>query len=95
MAAWLGLTPRQHSSGGKQVLFGISKRGDTYLRTLLIHGARAVLSHVNNTKKSQNKWLTNLIERPGKNKACVASANKNVRIIWALMAKGTHCQATI
>lgn len=89
MAAWLGLIPRQHSSGGKQILLGISKRGDTYLRTLLIHGARAVLSRVNKTEKTQNKWLSNLIERRGNNKACVALANKNARIIWALMAKGT------
>ncbi len=60
-----------------------------------MHGARAVLSRVNNTKKLQNKWLIDLIERRGKNKACVALANKNACIIWTLMIKGTHYQATV
>ena len=87
LAAWLGLVPKQHSSGGKQTLLGISKRGDTYLRTLLIHGARAVIRFAEN-KVEPNKWLCKLIGRRNKNVAAVALANKNARIIWALLAKG-------
>ena len=88
MAAWMGLVPRQHSSGGKQNLLGISKRGDTYLRTLLIHGARAVVRLAEN-KAEPNQWLCKLMARRNKNVATVALANKNARIIWALLAKGT------
>ena len=85
-AAWLGLVPRQHSSGGKQNLLGISKRGDTYLRTLLIHGARAVIRFAEN-KAEPDSWLRKLMARRNKNVAAVALANKNARIIWALLAK--------
>ncbi len=88
LAAWLGLVPRQNSSGGKQVLLGISKRGDTYLRTLLIHGARSVIRVAAN-KTEPNIWLTNLMARRNKNVAAVALANKNARIIWALLTKGS------
>jgi transposase len=88
LAAWMGLVPRQHSSGGKQNLLGISKRGDTYLRTLLIHGARAVVRFAEN-KVEPNQWLCQLMGRRNKNVAAVALANKNARIIWALLAKGT------
>lgn len=87
LAAWLGLVPKQHSSGGKQILLGISKRGDTYLRTLLIHGARAVLRFAEN-KAEPESWLRKLVSRRNKNVAAVALANKNARIIWALLAKG-------
>lgn len=87
LAAWLGLVPKQHSSGGKQMLLGISKRGDTYLRTLLIHGARAVIRFAKN-KAEPNQWLCKLIGRRNKNVAAVALANKNARIIWALLVKG-------
>ena len=87
LAAWMGLVPRQHSSGGKQNLLGISKRGDTYLRTLLIHGARAVVRFAEN-KAEPNQWLCKLMVRRNKNVATVALANKNARIIWALLAKG-------
>lgn len=87
LAAWLGLVPKQHSSGGKQNLLGISKRGDTYLRTLLIHGARAVVRFAEN-KVEPNQWLCQLMGRRNKNVAAVALANKNARIIWALLAKG-------
>lgn len=87
LAAWLGLVPKQHSSGGKQNLLGISKRGDTYLRTLLIHGARAVVRFADN-KVEPNQWLCQLMGRRNKNIAAVALANKNARIIWALLAKG-------
>lgn len=86
LAAWLGLVPKQHASGGKQLLLGISKRGDTYLRTLLIHGARAVIRFAE--KKSEpGSWLNKLIARRNKNIAAVALANKNARIIWALLTK--------
>jgi transposase len=83
LAAWLGLVPRQHSSGGKSVLLGISKRGDTYLRTLLIHGARAVLRYAEN--KPANSWINRMLERRNKNIVAVALANKNARIVWALL----------
>ncbi len=88
LAAWLGLVPKQHSSGGKQTLLGISKRGDTYLRTLLIHGARAVIRFAEN-KAEPESWLCKLITRRNKNISAVALANKNARIIWALLAKNT------
>jgi transposase len=85
LAAWMGLVPRQHSSGGKQNLLGISKRGDTYLRTLMIHGARAVIRFAENKAESES-WLRKLMARRNKNMAAVALANKNARIVWALMA---------
>ena len=85
MAAWMGLVPRQHSSGGKNVLLGISKRGDTYLRTLLIHGARAVINGAQRRKAQIDGWLGALIKRRPKNVAIVALANKNARIVWALL----------
>jgi len=81
-AAWLGLVPRQTGTGGRVQLLGISKRGDKYLRTLLIHGARAVLTH----SKSPPEWLTELLKRRPKNVAVVAMANKMARTIWALLA---------
>ena len=85
MAAWMGLVPRQHSSGGKQNLLGISKRGDTYLRTLLIHGARSVIRVAEN-KAEPESWLRKLMARRNKNIAAVALANKNARVVWALLA---------
>ncbi|MDO8463952.1 MAG: IS110 family transposase [Gallionella sp.] len=85
LAAWMGLVPRQHSSGGKQNLLGISKRGDTYLRTLMIHGARAVIRFAEN-KAEPESWLRKLMSRRNKNVAAVALANKNARIVWALLA---------
>ena len=81
-SAWVGLVPGQHSSGGKQTLLGISKRGDTYLRTLLIHGARSVLTHA----KDPAPWITELRQRRPLNVAVVALANKMARTIWALLA---------
>ena len=84
LAAWLGVVPRQHSTGGKQMLLGISKRGDTYLRTLLIHGARAVV-RVCERKPETDTWLRRLMGRRNKNVAAVALANKNARIAWALL----------
>jgi transposase len=86
LAAWLGLVPKQHSTGGKTNLQGISKRGDPYLRTLLIHGARAVILRAERNLNDQS-WLRRLIGRCNKNVAAVALANKNARIVWALLAK--------
>src|SRR5215831_8413282 len=84
-SAWLGLVPRQNSSGGKSKLLGMSKRGDTYLRTLLVHGARsAILAAQRKTKV--DPWLAGLLQRRHPNIAAVALANKNVRTVWALLA---------
>lgn len=84
VSASLGLVPRQHSTGGKPVLLGISKRGDAYLRTLLIHGARAVISHMAGKSDPLSVWLQHLVRRSGVNKAAVALANKNARRLWAI-----------
>jgi transposase len=93
LAAWLGLVPRQHSSGGKQTLLGISKRGDSYLRTLLIHGARAVIRVLERKTDCAHVWLKGLLARRNKNVAAVALANKNARIVWALLAHERNYQA--
>ena len=93
LAAWLGLVPRQHSSGGKQMLLGISKRGDTYLRTLLIHGARAVIRVAERKVGHADSWLARLMDRRNKNVAAVALANKNARTVWALLAHARDYQA--
>lgn len=85
LAAWMGLVPRQHSSGGKPVLLGISKRGDCYLRTLLVHGARAVIRHAEHKAEHAANWLGRLLGRRNKNVAAVALANKNARMVWALL----------
>lgn len=85
LAAWLGLVPKQNSTGGKQNLLGISKRGDTYLRTLLIHGARSVIQFAEK-KPEDRSWLRKLMARRHKNVAAVALANKNARTVWALLA---------
>jgi transposase len=84
-AAWLGLVPRQHATGGKPRLLGISKRGDVSLRTLLIHGARATLRWIGLKTDRRSTWVRGLIDRRGKNKAAVALANKNARIAWVLL----------
>lgn len=86
MAAWLGLVPRQHSSGGKPTLLGISKRGDSYLRTLLVHGARSVVRYAEGKTNPTADWLKSLLARRNTNVAVVALANKNARIAWALLA---------
>jgi len=93
LAAWLGLVPRQHSSGGKQILQGISKRGDAYLRTLLIHGARSVIRVAAGKTNQTSSWLLNLVERRHKNVAAVALANKNARIVWALLTHQREYQS--
>ncbi len=87
-SAWLGLVPRQYSTGGKTLLGSISKRGDRYLRTNLIHGARSVISKADNKTDARSRWIQQLKARVGMNKACVALANKNARILWAIMASG-------
>jgi transposase len=87
MAAWLGLTPKQHSSGEKQRLFGISKRGDNYVRYLLVHGARSVVKYCHQKQDAKSRWLDDKVIRRGKNKAAVALANKTARTIWALLTK--------
>jgi transposase len=86
LAAWLGLVPREHSTGGKPRLLGISTRGDRYLRKLLGHGARATLRWVDTRSDERSRWLRALIARRGKNRAAVALANTNARIVWALLA---------
>lgn len=85
LAVWLGLVPKQHSTGGKSNLLSISKRGDTYLRTLLIHGAQSVIYHAAKRPESCT-WVSAMVSRRNKNVAAVALANKNARIVWALLA---------
>ena len=87
-AAWLGLVPKQHSTGGQTRLLGISKRGDSYLRKLLIHGARATLRWVGLKTDGRSQWIRGLLERRGWNRTAVAVANKNARIVWALLSRG-------
>ena len=93
LSAWLGLVPRQHSTGGKPTLLGISKRGDTYLRTLLIHGGRTVVRVADKYRDKRNQWITNLDQRRGKNISAVAVANKNAHIAWALLTNKSIYQA--
>ena len=88
MAASFGLTPQQHSSGGKNRLGRISKRGDKYIRMLLIHGARAALNAARNKEDGRSRWVKNLADRRNKNIATVALANKNARIAWAILSRG-------
>lgn len=88
LAALLGLVPKQHSSGNQQRLLGISKRGNGYIRELLIHGARAVLSHIGDKTDPKSLWLKSLMARRGTNRAAVALANKHARIIWHILAHG-------
>lgn len=93
LSAYLGLVPRQHSSGGKTVLLGISKRGDRYLRTLLIHGARAALRVAHRYNDARSLWASRLKLKSGANVAAVALANKNARVIWKLLASGQRYRA--
>lgn len=87
MAAWLGLVPHQHSTGGKSKLLGISKRGNKALRTLFIHGARAMLSKPDSAERAFGEWITKLKERKPYNVAVVALANKLARITWSVLDK--------
>lgn len=86
-AAWLGITPGQHGTGGKQRLLGITKRGDSYLRKLFIHGARAIVAA---HRSGTNPWLDGLLARRPKNVAVVAVAHRNARVVWALLASGAR-----
>ena len=86
-AAWLGLVSRQKSSGDKARLFGISKRGDRYLRTLMIHGARAVLGQAGGKTDPRSQWIGRMRERRHPNVVAVALANKNARIVWPLLSR--------
>ena len=87
-AAWLGLVPREHSTGGKQKLLGISKRGNAYLRRLFVQGARAVLQQSSKQSSGLSAWLKQLTVRAHRNVVCVALANKLARIAWAVLATG-------
>ena len=93
LAAWVGLVPRQFSSGDRKVLMGISKRGNQHLRSLLVHGARAVVRTAPNKTDANNQWVNQLRERRGFNRATVAVANKNARIIWAVLRTGEPYRA--
>jgi transposase len=85
--AWVGLVPSQNSSGGKASLGRITKRGDDYLRTLLIQGAKSVVMSAGKRDDATSRWLQQLIPRVGWQKACVAMANKNARVLWAVMTR--------
>jgi transposase len=91
--AWMGLVPRQHSSGGKNNLGGITKRGDNYLRSLLIQGAKSAVMSAHKRSDPISVWVSGLKERLGWQKAAVALANKNARILWAVMTKGDAFEA--
>lgn len=92
MSAYLRLVPRQHSSGGKTVLLGITKRGDRYLRTLLIHGARSTLRQCKGDARCG--WARRISAERGPNVAAVAMANKNARVLWALLTRGDRYRST-
>lgn len=92
VSAALGLVPKQHSSGGKNRLLGISKRGDRYMRTLLVHGARSVVMRATNKDDKLSRWINRIKEERGFNKAVVALANKMARIGWAVIAHKTRYQ---
>ena len=89
MAAGIGLTPRQNSSGDKHRLLGISKRGDVYLRTLMIHGARSVVTGAKHKDDPLSRWVTEIAQRRHPNVAAVALANKNARMAWAMLRNKT------
>ncbi len=93
LGAWLGLVPRQHTTGGKPRLLGITKRGDKYLRTLLIHGARAALPSLAESQTPLGDWLRGLLARRHRNTVVVALANKLARIAWATLRKGVAFEA--
>jgi transposase len=93
LSAWLGLVPKQHTTGGRPRLGGISKRGNVYLRRLLIHGARSVLPHLAEQSSPVGCWLRGLLSRAHRNVAIVALANKMARIAWVVLRTGTHYEA--
>jgi len=91
-AAWVGVVPRQYSTGGKQKLLGISKRGNRYLRRMLIHGARAVLFRAKYDTRGFGQWFQRLAQRAPRNKVIVAIANKLARMAWAVLSSGKDFQ---
>ena len=91
LSAWLGLVPKQTGSGGKVKLHGISKRGDTYVRTLLVHGARSAITH----NKHPSEWLQGLLMRRPKNVVLLALANKTARVVWALLSKNVEYEESL
>lgn len=93
LSAYLGLVPRQHSSGGKDKLLGISKRGDEFVRRMLVHGARSVVLWSAKKEDAKSRWIQSLKERRGLNKTCVAVANKNARIALAILQSGARYRA--
>ncbi len=94
LSAWLGIVPRQFTTGGKPKLLGISKRGNTYLRNQLIHGARAALPHVAEHDTPLGRWAKGLMSRAHRNVAVVAFANKLARIAWAVLRRGERFAAS-
>jgi transposase len=92
-AAWLGLLPNQHSTGGKVRLYGISKRGNCYLRKILIHGARAVVLRSKRDRIAMGAWMTSLETRAPRNVLIVATAHKLARIAWAVLSTGQDYRA--
>lgn len=94
LAAWLGLVPRQMTTGGRPHLLGISKRGNKYLRKLLVHGARAALPSLSASATPLGRWLWNLSQRAHRNTVTVALANKLARIVWAVLRHGGTYNAT-
>ena len=95
MAAWLGLTPLSSASGDKSVTRGISKRGDRYLRTLFVHGARAVVNWCSKKSDPLSLWIKRLIDRRGRHKAIVALAHKLARFAWAMLSKKESYKAPL
>lgn len=94
LSAWLGLVPQQFTTGGKPRLLGISKRGNRYLRTLLIHGARAVLRHAHRGDDALRRWVQQVSGRVHRNKVAVALANKLARVAWAVLTRGETFRAS-
>ncbi len=95
LAVSLGLTPKQHGTGGRERLLGISKRGDSYVRKLLVHGARSVIYHAQNKEDGLSRWVQSLVARSHTNVASVALANKTARIAWAMIRNGTDYQEAL
>ena len=92
-AAWIGLVPKQHSTGGKAKLYGISKRGNCYLRKILVHGARAVVLRSKRDRLAMGTWIMALETRAPRNVLIVAMANKLARIAWAVLSSGQNYRA--
>jgi transposase len=95
LAAWIGMVPREHSTGGKQKLLGISKRGNAYLRTLFVQGARSVVQQRHKQAPGLSQWLAQLLGRTHQNVVIVALANKLVRMAWAVLCKNERYRAPV